>query len=338
MTNRLTLFFTAPGQVEVREQPLADPPPGQALVRTLLSAISPGTEALIYRGLFPPDLPLDENISALSGGFSYPLKYGYSAVGQVEKIGSGVERSWLGRIVFAFNPHESHFCAPIDTLHPLPPGITSEQAVFLPNLETAVNFVMDGRPLIGERLLVFGQGIVGLLTTALLSRFPLGRLVTLDRFPLRRKTSLELGAHASLDPGIPDLHREARTLLGGEADLCYELSGAPAALDAAIALAGYDGRVIVGSWYGQKRAELDLGGHFHRSRIRLVSSQVSTIAPELIGRWDKARRFALAWELLQAVQPERLITRTFSIQAAAQAYQLLDQHPEQAIQLVFTYP
>jgi 2-desacetyl-2-hydroxyethyl bacteriochlorophyllide A dehydrogenase len=338
MTTRLTLFFIAPGQVEVREQPLADPPSGQVLVRTLFSAISPGTESLIYRGLFPQDLPLDENIAALSGGFSYPTKYGYSAVGEVEKTGAGVDRSWLGRLVFAFNPHESHFSAPLDTLHPLPPGITPEQAVFLPNLETAVNFVMDGRPLIGERLLVFGQGIVGLLTTALLSRFPLGRLVTLDRYPLRRNTSLELGAHASLDPELPDLHREAQALLGGEADLCYELSGSPAALDAAIALTGYDGRVVVGSWYGQKRAELDLGGHFHRSRIRLISSQVSTIAPELLGRWDKARRFALAWELLQAVHPERLITHSFPIHAADEAYQLLGHHPEQAIQLVFTYP
>jgi len=53
----------------------------------------------------------------------------------------------------------------------------------------------------------------------------------------------------------------------------------------------YSGRVVIGSWYGSKPVQLDLGGAFHRSRIRLISSQVSSLAPELSGRWDKSRRF-----------------------------------------------
>lgn len=338
MTARLSVYFTAPKTVEVREGPLPEPPgPTEALVQTLISAISPGTENLIYQGLFPQEMALDESIVSLQGQFGYPLKYGYSAVGKVVAVGRQVDPRWLGRLVFAFHPHESHFVAPLVSLMPLPDDLDPQDAVFLPNMETAVNLAMDGRPVIGERVAILGQGIVGLLTAALLTQFPLERLVTLDRYELRRQASLALGAHASLDPADPQTEEKLQELLPQGADLCYELSGSPAALDQAIALAGFDGRVIIGSWYGQKRASLDLGGRFHRSRIRLISSQVSTLAPELSGRWNKARRFAVAWEMLRRVRPARWITHRFAVQDAAQAYQLIDQNPESAIQVVLTY-
>jgi 2-desacetyl-2-hydroxyethyl bacteriochlorophyllide A dehydrogenase len=330
-----SLYFTAPGQVEIRSARLATPGPGHVMVETVLSAISSGTEGLIYRGQFPDGLALDESISALAREFGYPLKYGYSTVGRVSALGEGVDAVWNGRLVFAFHPHESCFLVPVDELMLVPEGLPAEEAVFLPNMETAVNFVLDGSPLLGEQVAVFGQGIVGLLTSALLARFPLGSLVTLDRFPLRRQASLALGVHASLDPQAEDCLDEISGLFPKGADLAYELSGSPAALDQAIAVTGYAGRVVIGSWYGKKSASLNLGGRFHRSRIRLVSSQVSTLAPELTGRWDKLRRFAAAWEMLRRVQPSRWITHRYPLEQAAQAYQLLDQHPEQAIQVVF---
>jgi threonine dehydrogenase-like Zn-dependent dehydrogenase len=119
--------------------------------------------------------------------------------------------------------------------------------------------------------------------------------------------------------------------------LVYELTGSPSALNDAIEHTTFSGRVVIGSWYGQKRAEIDLGGAFHRSRIRLVSSQVSTIAPELSGRWDKSRRFDVAWKALERIQPEKLITHRFSIDEAEKAYQLLDEHPQETIQVVLDY-
>jgi 2-desacetyl-2-hydroxyethyl bacteriochlorophyllide A dehydrogenase len=320
---RQSLYFTAPG-------------PDQLLVRTLLSAISPGTELLIYRGEFPQGLPVDENIPALSGQFTYPLKYGYAAVGQVLSAGSAQEADeWEGRLVFSFHPHEGCFLANPAEVLPLPQGIEPEDAVFLPNMETAVNFVMDGAPLIGERVAVFGQGIVGLLTAALLGDFPLAALVTLDRYELRRKASLQNGAQASLNPDHPQILEQVKRQLQGEADLSFELSGSPVALDQALAVTGFAGRVVIGSWYGQKRAQLDLGGRFHRSRIRLISSQVSSLAPELTGRWSKERRFETAWQMIRQIRPSRFITHRFPLEQAGQAYALLDKHPEQAIQVVF---
>ena len=331
---RLAVYFTAPYTVEVRQEWLPSPGVGQVVVETRVSAISPGTELLFYRGQAPTDLPVDETISALAGDVRFPIKYGYSAVGRVIELGADVSADWQGRLVFCFNPHESHFVAALADLMPVPLTLSPEEAAFLPNMETAVNLLMDGQPLIGEQVAVFGQGIVGLLTAALLAQFPLARLVTLDPYALRRDKSLDIGSHISLDPTqAAQLHE----LLPDGADLAYELSGNPAGLDQAIATTGFNGRVVVGSWYGRKPATLNLGGRFHRSRIRLISSQVSSIASEWTGRWTKSRRFQTAWQMIEHVKPAGLITHRCPIGQAAEAYALLDQHPEQAVQVMLTY-
>ena len=335
---RYCLLFTAPEQVSIQEDELGAPGMGQVLVRTELSAISPGTEMLIYRGNFSSDLPIDETIDSLAGRLAYPMRYGYSAVGRVIALGPGVDPTWEGRLVFSFQPHASHFIATTEALMPVPQELSPEQACFLPNMETAVNFLMDGAPLLGERIVVFGQGIVGLLTTSLLAQFPLACLITLDQHALRRQASRLAGASTSLDPAAQDVDRQLDDLLVDGADLTYELSGAPATLDQAIRHTGFSGRVVIGSWYGTRRAELHLGGRFHRSRIRLISSQVSSLAPELSGRWDKTRRFSLAWEMIAKIDPSRWITHRFPFERAAQAYQLLDHSPQEAIQVLFTYP
>lgn len=336
------LSFTAPYQITIETETLPEPAAGQVLVRTLVSAISAGTELLAYRGQLPPDMALDSALPALAGTCRYPLRYGYSAVGRVAALGPDVPLHWLGRLVFAFHPHQDYFLAETQELQPVPAALTPEEAAFFPNMETAVNLVMDGQPRLGERVLVLGQGVVGLLTTALLSRFPLSALISLERCPLRRQAALACGAQLCLDPAAEEDRADlaGRLLLHeqrGGADLTFELSGVPEALDLAIALTGFEGRIVIGSWYGQKRASLDLGGRFHRSRQRLISSQVSTLASELQGRWDKIRRYAVVWQMLQQVRPAHLITQRFSFEQAAQAYRLLDEHPDQAIQILLTY-
>jgi 2-desacetyl-2-hydroxyethyl bacteriochlorophyllide A dehydrogenase len=327
------LHFLAPRRVAVREEPLGPPAAGQVLVKTLVSAISPGTEMLVYRGQVPAGMPLDSTLPVLAGGFTYPLKYGYAVVGQVGELGEGADPEWLDRLVLSFHPHASHFLAAPQDLLAVPAGVSAEEAAFLPNLETAVNFLMDGQPIVGEQVVVFGQGVVGLLTTALLARLPLSRLVTVDRLPLRRQKSLDLGAHAALDPEAP----AALAGLRASADLTYELSGSPSALEQAIAATGFAGRVVIGSWYGDQRASLSLGGDFHRSRIQLVSSQVSTIAPRWSARWSKSRRLEVAWRLLAELKPAGLITHRFPFADAPEAYDLLDRRPGEAIQVLLSY-
>jgi 2-desacetyl-2-hydroxyethyl bacteriochlorophyllide A dehydrogenase len=328
MKKRQSLYFEAPYQIVVREEEIPALEAHQTLVRTSLSAISAGTEMLLYRGQFPRGMALDASIASLENQGGYPIKYGYAAVGVVEQIGKGLDSAWLGKRVFSFQPHHSHFVAGPDEIFIIPPEIPNEDAVFLPNMETAVNLVMDSHPLIGERVLIFGQGIVGLLTTALLRQFPLEKLIVVDPVAARRQAALALGVDAAHAPEAFD---------ESDFDFALELSGAPVALNAALEKVGYGGRIVVGSWYGQKPVSLDLGGRFHRERIQLISSQVSTIAPQFSARWDKTRRFALAWQMLRRVKPGGWISLRSPLREAGQVYDMLDTNPQDVLQVVFEY-
>jgi 2-desacetyl-2-hydroxyethyl bacteriochlorophyllide A dehydrogenase len=339
MLRAKTLFFTAPQKIEIRETPLPRIKENEALVENICSAISAGTEMLVYRGQFPHIAELRDN---LSSDLKYPLAYGYASVGRVLEIGKSVDREMEGKLVFAFNPHTSHFIADPNSLLPVPDSLSPETACFLPNMETAVNLVQDGAPIIGERVLVLGQGVIGLLTASLLSEFPLENLVTVDRFELRRN-AWEVKSQKSKVKDLrpltfdPSQMKEIKSSLYPGADLTFELSGSPSALNDVIATTAFSGRIVIGSWYGQKRAEIDFGGAFHRSRIKLISSQVSSISPELSGRWDKSRRFGVVWKALQRIKPEKWITHRFPLNDADKAYQLLDQNPQETIQVIFDY-
>ena len=339
---RTSVIFKKPYEIELIESPLPAPGEEEVLIKTRISAISPGTELLVYRGQFPPNLPVDAAIPALARPFGYPLAYGYASVGQVVEIGRSTKKELLDQLVFCFHPHESHFTIRQDQLIPLPDDIDSVDAVFLATMETAVNFLMDGRPIIGENVVVFGQGIVGLLTVALLSQLPLGNLVALDPYPLRRENAKIAGAPIVLDPDTPDVLDEGSKLLksavgGNGADLVYELSGNPAALNQALSIAGLGSRIVIGSWYGTKKAELDLGGSLHRNRIRLISSQVSTLAAQFEDRWTKNRRMKVALEMIRQLHPARFVTHRFDVQQAGEAYDFLDKRPQETIQVVLTY-
>jgi len=333
---RTSIYFTGPQRVELREEELDAPGAGQIQVRSLVSAVSAGTEILVYKGEAPQEMAADSYISALRGSLAYPLKYGYSMAGEVIQLGEGVGDEWEGRRVFAFNPHETALNANIADVQPLPDGMAIEDAAFLANMETALSLVQDGKPLIGEKVVVLGQGIVGLLTTALLARHPLMRLVTVDGLELRRDFSRRLGAHESQHP--EQIASQAGDFLReGSVDLVYELTGDPEAINLALDLVGEHGRIVVGSWYGARQAPINLGGKFHRGRIKIISSQVSQIEPTLRGRWDQARRFEQAWKWAREIKPSQLVTHRFRFAEAAEAYKLLAESLESALGVLFQY-
>jgi threonine dehydrogenase-like Zn-dependent dehydrogenase len=294
---------------------------------------------LVYRGQIPAEMPLDAVLPALAGKVEYPLRYGYAAVGTVSALGSEVSPEWLGRRVFCFHPHASHICMRAADMVRIPEDVGGRDALFLANVETAVTLIMDGRPAIGEHAVVFGQGVVGLLATALLSRHPLKSLFSVEPADLRREASLRAGAQAAFAPtelgALQD--RLSADTDGAMADLVFELSGDPQVLNAAIAAAGFGARVVIGSWYGTKRSDIQLGGRFHRSRIRLISSQVSSLPAELTARWSPSRRLEVAWEMIRRIQPAQFITHDIPVQRVSTAFELLDQRPSEALQVVLTY-
>ena len=332
-----SLYFTGRETVELRSRRV-DPTREEVVIETSVSAISAGTELLMYRGEAPSDLPADETLDALDGDLSYPLRYGYAAVGDVVETGTAVDDDWLGQTALAFNPHETRFTATPSALVPVPDDLTPTEMTLYPPAETATTLILDGRPRIGERVVVFGAGVIGLCTVAQLSSFPLSELVVVEPLADRREQALTLGADDAVTPDAFSPARWSDAAGAAGADLVYELSGQPDALDDAVDAAGYDGRVVVGSWYGTKSTTLDLGRDFHRDRVSVVSSQVSTLDPEVRDRWTRERRSEAALDGLATLPADLLITHRIPIEEAAKAYRLIDQRRDGALQVLFEYP
>jgi 2-desacetyl-2-hydroxyethyl bacteriochlorophyllide A dehydrogenase len=334
VTSARAVWFTGPGQVEIREESLPALGPKDLLVRAACSAISHGTELLVYRGQIPPETTLD--LPTLAGSFGFPIKYGYASVGTVLERGAEVTDIEAGDRVFCLHPHQTAYVISTDLAWRLPAGLDPERAVFAANVETALNALLDTPVRIGERVAVFGQGTVGLLIGLLARRNGAGRVVVVDPIERRRSLALTLGADAALAPAaaIPDALSDA---LGGRPDLVFEASGSPPALQAAIDAVADDGTVTVCSWYGTKGVPLMLGGRFHRGRITLRSTQVGRIAPALSGRWGYTRRRATVLDLLAALPVESLVSHRFAFEDAPAAYALLIDRPAETAQVILTY-
>lgn len=326
---RTFVQFTAPGQIDVLEGEIPSPAADEMLIATRCSAISSGTEMLAYRGQLPGDMALDASIPGMQGQALYPMQYGYALVGSVIASGNSKQTNLVGEKCFVFHPHDSHVLASSQSVVLLPDEIEAEDAVFLANMETAVGLLMDGAPMIGERVLIIGAGVVGLLTTALLAGNPHLSVDVVDLNHRRLLRAQALGAQHVFTPDT--LPAE------GDYDLVYELSGNPAGMNLALSAAGYAGRVVVGSWYGSKPAPLELGGRFHRSKLSIYASQVSQLDPKFTGRWTKKRRMDVALQCLQTIRPSRFITHTFDVNHAAEAYDLLDKNTEDVLQALITY-
>jgi threonine dehydrogenase-like Zn-dependent dehydrogenase len=309
--------------VEIREEAV-EPGIDETVVESRLMGISHGTEMLFFRGHFPEQLPVDETLPSLSGSLRYPLKYGYINVGINDE----------GRKVFAFYPHQDLFAISDAQLIPLPEALSFEDAVFLAHLETAVGIVQDLNPVFGERVLVLGQGTVGLLTARLLARAGNLQVVTVDPIERRREASVKIGCTA-LDTDDDALRSKLLRMTGGRGfDCAVNVSGSQDALQLAVDTLGFEGTLIEASWYGSRPVTVELGASFHRKRLKIHSSQVSHLGAGLTGRWDKGRRVELVIELLGELKPSKYISGVFALSEAARAFRLLDEHPDQALQLV----
>ncbi|HUV08270.1 MAG TPA: zinc-binding alcohol dehydrogenase [Spirochaetia bacterium] len=317
------IYFTAPGSIEMRQEEIY-PASGSILVESRLIGISHGTEMLFFRGELPLGLDMDAAIEALRGKVSYPVKYGYMNTGVTE----------TGRWVFAFYPHQDRFYVQEADTVPLPEGMNYEDAVFLANMETAVRIVQDAAPVLGDRILVVGQGVVGLLVAEILQRSHGGRIVTVEPYPKRREASQQTGC-VSLSPAEPRIEDRIRELTDGRGvDVAINVSSSAQGLQLAIDSLAFSGKVVEASWYGDRSVALSLGSAFHRKRLKIVSSQVSTLAPELAGRWTKERGIRFSLDLVGEICPSKYITHRFPLGEAQEAFLLLSENPEETIQIV----
>uniref|UniRef100_A0A6U5E324 Alcohol dehydrogenase-like C-terminal domain-containing protein n=1 Tax=Corethron hystrix TaxID=216773 RepID=A0A6U5E324_9STRA len=333
------LLFTGPRKVEVATKEcfnhIGD---DQVEVEAIMSLISSGTELTVFTGAFDVDAALDVNIGEMaSQSMSYPLAYGYCMVGRVVRIGKEVTTPLLGKRVFCFAPHATRAVVDASSVQLLPQNVDTRDAIFLPSVETALSLVHEAGVRAGEAVAVFGQGLIGLLVTAVLAMTLGGGeegsgygaeghvpVTAFDMLDERLMVSGALGASQAVRPSVD-------TKLF---DIAIEVSGSPRGLQSAIDRTVEGGRIVVGSWYGKKEVALKLGIDFHRSHKTLVASQVSQIPAALAGTWDKKRRFAFAWEIVQRMRPSRyLLTKVVGLTSkeAQEAYLSLERGEEIAV-------
>ena len=303
----LALWYAKAGVVDLRPA-LTEAGPGQALVRMLWSGLSRGTERLVFTGRVPASEHERMRAPLQEGSFPFPVKYGYCAVGLVEACVEAPEL--VGRWVFCLHPHQTRFAAPISMLTPLPDALPPRRAVLAANMETALNALWDSGAGPGDRIVVVGAGLVGLLVAYLAAGLPGADVTVVDLDASRQPIAESFGARFATpgDFGAP-----------GDADVVFHASAAAAGLGVALGAAALEARVVELSWYGEGDVPAPLGGAFHSRRLTLVSSQVGQVAPTRRPRWSYGRRLTKALEMLGDARLEALITEDVAFADLPQA-------------------
>lgn len=287
----LALWITAAGRAELRGEALPAPAGDAVQVEATFSALSRGTESLVFFGKVPASLHASMRCPHQAGELSFPVKYGYCSVGRVT---AGAELS--GRRVFCLYPHQDRYVVPASSVVPIPDAVPDRRAVLAANMETAINGLWDASPAVGARVAVIGAGAVGLLSASLLQRIPGVELEVIDIDPGKDAICRELGLR-SVRPDAAS----------ADCDLVLHASGAPAGLELALGLAGFEASIIELSWYGDRIVPLGLGARFHNARLRIVSSQVGHVAASQRPRWSYRRRMELALRLLDDARYDALL-------------------------------
>lgn len=303
-------WVTRTGLGEVRDEVLPEPGAGNVLVEAICSAISRGTESLVFRGRVPPSEYERMRCPHQAGDFPAPVKYGYSSVGRVV-VGPDTLRD---RLVFCLHPHQSAYVVPADAVVPLPDEVPAGRAVLAANLETALNAVWDARPLIGDRISVVGCGVVGSLSAYLAARFPAVDVEIVDVNEQRARVAAAFGARFRM-PGAADRRR----------DLVIHASGTEAGLRTALELAAPEASVVELSWYGDAEVAVSLGAAFHSQRLTLRSSQVGTVSPHARARIAPRDRLKLALSLCADPKLDVLFTSESMLEALPELMPVLSE-------------
>ena len=293
MADARAFWTREPGAGEIRPVSLPTPGRDDVVVRTRFSAVSRGTEALVFRGGVPQSQYLAMRAPFQDGDFPAPVKYGYLNVGVVERGPTELE----GRTVFCLYPHQTRYLVPVEAVVAVPEGVPVTRAVLAGTVETAVNALWDAAPLIGDRVAVVGAGMVGCSVARLLRGIPGARVTLVDTDPARAEIAAALGVEFA-GPDEVD----------GSRELVVHASATSSGLQLSLDLLRAEGTVIDLSWYGDAEVTLSLGGAFHSGRLGLRASQVGAVAPARRGSRSHRDRLALALELLRDDAFDALVT------------------------------
>ncbi|MEO3807547.1 zinc-binding alcohol dehydrogenase [Sphaerisporangium sp. B11E5] len=342
--------FAGPRQVEVVTADSVPLPPGHLRVRTRYSGISAGTELTAYRGTNPyltRSWDPEARIFRDGGpGVAYPVAgWGYSEVGEVLEVSpelTGVPgMPGPGDLVWGIWGHRDEGIVPAERMagHRLPDGLDPLAGAFARVGAIAYNAVLAAGIHLAEDVAVFGQGVIGLITTRL-ARLNGAAVTAVDALESRLAKAAEYGASRTLDARAGAVAEQIREATGGRgADVAIEISGAYPALHEAVRSVAVGGRVVASGFYQGDGIGLRLGDEFHHNRVEIVSSQIGGVPPGLAGRWsvDRLQRTFLSLVAAGQVDVKSLVSHVVPVADAAEAYVLLDERPAEALQVVLEF-
>ncbi len=227
------------GRLELQEVPAPVPPPGGILVRTTCSVISPGTErmkveqarmSLLQKAKARPDqvkkvietaktLGWKAALAKVRNRLESPTPLGYSAAGVVVAVDELNTRFRVGDRVACGGAecafHAEMIAVPDLLAAPVPEGVEDWQAACMTLASISMEAVRQSGARLGERVLVLGQGLVGLLATSLLKASG-ARVMGVDLVAERLQTSLAMGAERVANPLQSSLADEVREWTAGQ--------------------------------------------------------------------------------------------------------------------------
>jgi threonine dehydrogenase-like Zn-dependent dehydrogenase len=316
--------------------------PDEVLVRTLYSGISAGTEMTIYRGSNPYakkrwDAELKLFLNAEDDPRMYPTPLGYEEVGRVEEVGSEATGLQPGDLIYGSWGHRTGLILParVAVENRMDLDADPRHGVFARIGAIALNGILDAQINIGEVVAVFGAGVVGLICCSL-ARLSGATVIAVDVNERRLERAAPCADRlVSSDPAL-----QIKRFTGNRgADVVIEATGSDVALNEAIRSVAYSARVVSLGFYQNNAQGLYLGEEFHHNRVSIVCSQIFAVNPTLSYRWNVPRLERTIMQLQHQGKLDLmpLITHEIPFERAAEAYRLLEEHPEEATQVVLSF-
>lgn len=322
------VVFKDRGVVSVEDFEVEELQPGQVLVRTLYTLISPGTETAFLLGL--PNTPR-----------VFPQYPGYSNVGLVEATSGNAKGFKLGDLVASPSKHSSLVVQSVDNIFRIPREVPPKEAVFFYISAIALQAVRKSGLEIGETAVVLGLGLVGQLTAQLLRIGGAIPIIGVDLYDYRLKTARELAVDYTVNPSKTSLVGEVNRITEGRGvHLVIEATGNPEAVNLAFKLAGRRGRVILlGSTRGL--STVNFYTEIHRKGLTVIGAH-NSIRPRFEssrGYWTIRDDVETVFKLLacKRLRVDKLATSTLDFRQASEAYRRLIEEKHRFISVILDW-
>jgi 2-desacetyl-2-hydroxyethyl bacteriochlorophyllide A dehydrogenase len=314
------VVFVKPKEVVLKEIRVPLPKRGEVLIETVVTQVSTGTELTILNGEFPEG-------SYWARYAKYPFSAGYSNVGKIIEVGKGVDKKLTGKTVATESPHARYVNCDCKKLNIVPDDIPPEDASFSTIAEIAMNGVRLAKIEPGEKIAVFGLGLLGQLAVQFCKFCGGWPVVGIDPSSFRRKLALKSGAHYSLNPKDKDFTERMKEISKGKMfDVVFEVTGNPKIIPGELEFLRERGRQIILS---SPRGPSTLDFHdLVNAPSRVIIGAHNESHPEVsttYNQWTKARDVEFFFDLLAAgeIKVSHLITHKYKWDKAKDAYEML---------------